>query len=160
MSDSLPNDNSPQAAAPGGPGGRMLLDPRHPLLLDDREQVLGVRAGHVDIFAIEREGANEMRRHFLFRLGVGEIILDLHTAFAQSSGRLQIVAVGGAGAELIGLSRASIETADALARWLSHLARLVIAPGLPGTMPELVPGEIRELKTAERCRGSMRSIAW
>jgi len=75
MSDSLASDNA-QQAAPGRSPDQTLLDPRHPLLLDDREQVLGVRAGHVDIFAIEREGANEMRRHFLFRVGVGEIILD------------------------------------------------------------------------------------
>jgi NHLM bacteriocin system ABC transporter ATP-binding protein len=160
MSDSLPNDHSPRAAAPGEPRGRMLLDPRHPLLLDDREQALGVRAGHVDIFAIEREGANEMRRHFLFRVGAGEIILDLHTACAQSGSRLQIVAVGGPGAELTALPRGSIGSADLLARWLSHLARLVIAPGIAGTMPELVPGEARELQATERCRGPMRSIAW
>ena len=30
MSDSLPNDNSPQAAALGDPRGRMLLDRREP----------------------------------------------------------------------------------------------------------------------------------
>jgi NHLM bacteriocin system ABC transporter ATP-binding protein len=160
MSDSLPNDDSPRTAVPGEPRDRMLLDPRHPLLLDDREQVLAVRAGHADIFAVEKEGPNEMRRHFLFRLGVGEIILDLHTACEQSGSRLQIVAVGGPGAELIAQPRAGIGSADVLARWLSHLARLVIAPGVAGTMPELVPGEARELKTSERCRGPMRSIAW
>jgi NHLM bacteriocin system ABC transporter ATP-binding protein len=158
MSESLASDNTQQAAA-GSPPGSILLDPRHPLLLDDRDQMLGVKAGHVDIFAIEKQGANEMRRHFLFRLGAGEIILDLHTACAPG-GRLQIVAVGGPGAELIGLPRAGIESADVLARWLSYLARLVIPPGLPGTIPELVPGEPRELKTTERCRGPMRSIAW
>jgi NHLM bacteriocin system ABC transporter ATP-binding protein len=160
MSDSLPNDNSSAAAAPGGPRGRILLDPRHPLLLDDREQVLGVKAGHVDVFAVEKEGANEMRRHFLFRLEASEIILDLHTAAAQSGSPLQIVAVGGPGAELVAQPRCGIEPADMLARWLSHLARLVISPGLPGTLPELVPGEVRELNAGERCRGPMRSIVW
>src|ERR1700760_1835518 len=104
MSDSLANDNT-QQAVPGAPPGRTLLDPRHPLLLDDHEQVLGVRAGHVDIFAVEKEGANEMRRHFLFRLEAGEIILDLQTASAQSGSPLQIVAVGGPGAELLAQPR-------------------------------------------------------
>jgi NHLM bacteriocin system ABC transporter ATP-binding protein len=157
MNDSLANDNARQAAKLPG---RTLLDPRHPLLLDDRGQALVVRAEHVDIFAIEREGANEMRRHFLFRLEMGEIILDLHTACEQSGERLQIVAVGGPGAELTGLPRADIGSGDVLARWLSHLARLVIPPGLSGTMSELVSGESRELKEAERSRGPMRSIAW
>jgi NHLM bacteriocin system ABC transporter ATP-binding protein len=157
MSNSLANDNAQQAA---GPPGRTLLDPRHPLLLDDREQVLVVRAGYVDIFAIEKDGANEMRRHFLFRLEVGEIILELHTASVQSGDRLQIVAIGGPGAELTGLPRANIESGDMLARWFSHLARLVILPALSGTMPELVSGETRELKAMERSRGPMRSIAW
>lgn len=157
MSDSLASDNARQAA---GLPGRTLLDPRHPLLLDDREQVLVVKAGHVDIFAIERQGANEMRRHFLFRLEAGEIILDLHTACVQGGDPLQIVAVGGPGAELAGLPRANIGSGDLLARWLGHLARLMIPPGLSGTMPELIPGETRELKAAERGRGPMRSIAW
>src|ERR1700761_5906013 len=132
MSDSLSNGNSSAAAAHGASRGRMLLDPRHPLLLDDREQVLGVKAGHVDVFAVEKEGANEMRRHFLFRIEAGEIILDLQTASAQSGSPLQIVAVGGPGAELVAQPRQGIDPADALARWLSHLARLVIPPGLPG----------------------------
>jgi NHLM bacteriocin system ABC transporter ATP-binding protein len=160
MSDSPPNDKAPKAATSDRQPGWITLDPRRPQLLDDREHVLAVKAGHVDIFAIEKQGANEMRRHFLFRLGVGEIILDLHTACANSGGRLQIIAVGGPGAELVALRRASIGSGDVLARWLSHLARLVIPPGLPGTIPELGPGEARELKATERCRGSMRSIAW
>ena len=159
MSDSLANDDT-QQAVPGAPPGRTPLDARHPLLLDDREQMLRVTAGHVDIFAIEREGANEMRRHFLFRLGVEEIILDLHTACERSGGRLQIVGVGSPGAELTALPRTNVGSADVLARWLGHLAGLVIPPGVPGTMPELVPGEAHELKMAERCRGPMRSIAW
>ena len=37
-----------------------------------------------------------------FVSSAGEIILDLHTACAQSGKPLQIVAVGGPGAELIG----------------------------------------------------------
>ena len=97
----------------------MSLDPRHPRLLDDREQVLAVKAGHVDIFAV----AGDMRRRHLFRVEAGEIILDLNTACASSGGRLQIVAVGGPSAELVGLPRTSVASPDLLARWITHLAR-------------------------------------
>jgi NHLM bacteriocin system ABC transporter ATP-binding protein len=157
MSESGANDNTQRSS---GLPGQTLLDPRHPLLLDDRDHIFSVKAGYVDIFAIEREGANEMRRHFLFRLEVGEIILDLHTACTEAGSGLQIVAVGGPGAELTAQQRADIEIGDGLARWLAHLARLVIPAGLSGTIPELVLGESRELKATERGRGPMRSIAW
>jgi NHLM bacteriocin system ABC transporter ATP-binding protein len=160
MRDSPTNDKPAPAAASAAPPRAMSLDPRHPLLLDDCEQVLAVKAGHVDVFAIEKEGANEMRRHFLFRLEVGELILDLQTACAKTGSRIQIVGVGGAGAQLVHLPRAAVISPDALARWLSHLARLVVPPALPGATPELVPGEARELQAKESCRGPMRNIVW
>ena len=103
---------------------------------------------------------DDMRRRHLFRIETGEIILDLHTACANSGGRLQIVAVGGPGAELVGLPRTGVASPDLLARWITHLARLVIPPGLAGTMPELAAGEASELPAENRCRGPMRSIAW
>jgi NHLM bacteriocin system ABC transporter ATP-binding protein len=156
MSDGLTSDAPPNDTASGGPSERMSLDPRHPRLLDDREQVLAVKAGHVDIFAVE----GDMRRRHLFRVEAGEIILDLHTACANSGARLQIVAVGGPGAELVGLPRGSVASAELLARWITHLARLVIPPGLAGTMPELTAGETNEVQAGHRCRGPMRNIAW
>jgi NHLM bacteriocin system ABC transporter ATP-binding protein len=137
---------------------QILLDPRRPRLLDDREQVLMVKAGHVDVFVI----AADMRRRHLFRVEAGEIILDLHTACASSAGALQIIAVGGPGTELASLPRAMMEFGDLLlARWITHLARLVIPPGLPGTMPELVAAQAGQmLEPGQRSRGPMRSIAW
>lgn len=156
MSDGLTSDAPPNDRASDGPSERMSLDPRHPRLLDDREQVLAVKAGHVDIFAV----AGDMRRRHLFRVEAGEIILDLNTACASSGGRLQIVAVGGPGAELVGLPRTNVASPDLLARWITHLARLVIPPGLAGTMPELAAGEASEMQAGHRCRGPMRNIVW
>lgn len=154
MNDALASDALAQGAAPGGEP--VLLDPRHPKLLDDRTRVLAVKAGHVDIFAI---GGDQRRRH-LFRVETDEIILDLQTACAGMPGGIEIVAVGGPGAELIGLSRTQTPSAELLARWIARLARLVIPVGLPGTMPELVAGQGGELPAGQRCRGPMRSIAW
>jgi len=117
MSDLPASGELPREAAFRAPCVGMPLDPRHPRLLDDREQVLAVKAGHVDIFAV----VGDMRRRHLFRLEAGEIILDLQTACANGRDGFQIVAVGGPGAELI--------------------ARLVVPLGLPGTMPELITGK-------------------
>jgi len=156
MSDGLTSDAPPNDSALGGPSERMSLDPRHPRLLDEREQVLAVKAGHVDIFAV----AGDKRRRHLFRVEADEIILDLNTACASSGGQLQIVAVGGPGAELVGLPATSVASNDLLARWITHLAQLVIPPGLAGTMPELAAGETSEMQAGHRCRGPMRNIAW
>jgi NHLM bacteriocin system ABC transporter ATP-binding protein len=157
MSD---NPTSREPAPEQGSHGRpqpILLDPRHPRLLDDREQVLAVKAGHVDVFAV----ASDMRRRHLFRVEAGEIILDLHTGCANSAGQFQIVAVGGPGAALTSIPRAIVASGDLLARWITHLARLVIPPGLPGMIPELVAGEAGQvMEPGQRSRGPMRSIAW
>jgi len=156
MSDSPTSGESPRESAPHGRHEQMLLDPRHPRLLDDRERVLAVQAGHVDIFAV----AADMRRRHLFRVEAGEIILVLHTACADSSGQLQIVGVGGPGAELTSLPRTIVASGDLLARWITRLAQLVIPPGLPGTMPERVSGQPGDMEAGQRSRGPMRSIAW
>jgi hypothetical protein len=36
----------------------------------------------------------------------------------------------------------------------------VIPTGIPGTMPELVAGEVGEMQPGHPCRGPMRTIAW
>src|SRR5215475_2439818 len=154
MSDGLTNDALTQGKAPGGE--RVSLDPRHPKLLDDRDRVLAVRSGHVDIFAV----TGDMRRRHLFRIEAGEIILDLQTACASMTGGLRIVAVGGPGAELVSLPRAHAASSELLAHWIVHLARLVIPVGIAGMMPEVVPGQAGELAAGHRCRGPMRSIVW
>ena len=156
MNDGPSRDEAAQGGLPPAAGESFRLDPRQPQLLDDRAHLLAVKAGYVDIFAV---GADMSRRH-LFRVEAGDIILDLHTAAANGAARLRIVAVGGPGAELARLPRTGAVPAELLARWIGHLAGLVIAPGLPGTMPELVPGEPRELAAGEKCRGPMRHIGW
>ena len=153
MSDMPTNEQLPPDAASADPRERVLLDPRHPRLLDDREQVLEVKAGHVDVFAVDNR-----RRHHLFRIEAGEIILDLQTAC--SGGRLQVVAVGGAGAELTRLPRTRVTSIDQISRWVNRLAQLVIAPGFPGMVGELVAGQVNEMQPGERRRGPMRSMAW
>ena len=156
MSDNPTSGESPQDLASVGRHQEILLDPRHPRLLDDREQVLSVKAGHVDIFVV----AADMRRRHLFRVEAGDIILDLHTACARSAGGLQIVGVGGPGAQVASLPRASVVSGELFARWIARLAGLVIPPGLPGMMPELVTGQPGEMEAGQRSRGPMRSIAW
>lgn len=156
MNDGPTSDERAQDAARSRTGEPVLLDPRHPRLLDDREQLLQVKAGYVDIFAV----AADMSRRHLFRVGADEIILDLHTACASGAARLQIVAVGGPGAELAGLPRSGAVPDNVLQRWIGHLAALVIPPGLPGTMTELAIGQPREMAAGEKCRGPMRNIGW
>src|SRR5215467_2250980 len=116
MSDSPTSGEPARELASQDPHEQMLLDPRRPRLLDDRERVLAVKAGHVDIFVV---GGDKRRRH-LFRVEAGEIILDLHTACANVDGKLQIVAVGGPGTELTSLTRTEAATGDLLARWIAR----------------------------------------
>jgi NHLM bacteriocin system ABC transporter ATP-binding protein len=157
MSNPLANDASSAVAPIAHRGPRSLaIDPRHPILLNDREEVLEVRAGHVDIFAVETGGA----RHHLFRVEPGELILDLHTACEKSSGRLRVFAVGGSQAELMAVSRAELEGSDGLYNWITRLSMLVGAAQSDNQAAELFGGEATELQPGEHCRGPKRGIVW
>jgi hypothetical protein len=82
---------------------RTALDARRPMLLGDHEHVLQVAAGHADLFAVQPTGT----RQHLFRVEAGESILDLHNACETSGSRLQIVAVGAPGTELLEVPRSA-----------------------------------------------------
>ena len=123
MSNSLDHDEFSAAAPIASLGRRRLAaDPRRPILLNDRDEVLRVITGHVDIFAMEASGT----RHHLFRVEAGEIVLDLHTACEQSPGRLHIVAIGGPEAELVAVSRTEIECSDELRKSITCLSELTV----------------------------------
>ena len=157
MSNSLDKDEFSAAAPIASLGRRRLaVDPRRPILLNDRDEVLRVITGHVDIFAMETSGT----RHHLFRVEAGEIVLDLHTACEQSPGRLHIVAIGGPEAELVAVSRTEIECSDELCRWITCLSELTVMSAASDNGPELIGGEAIELQAGELCRGPKRSVAW
>ena len=139
-------------------GERVLLDPRRPRLLDDRDNVLEVKAGHADIFVIDALNPDDAHRRHLFRIETGEIVLDLQTACG--GGRLQIVAVGGPGAEVISLPRTSLSSIRPLARWIARLAQLVTSPAPSGITSETPIGEATDMQAGERRRGPMRNVAW
>lgn len=101
------------------PARRTAIDPRHPVLLNERDHALEVSAGHIDIFAVETDGV----RHHLLRCEIGEVILDLHTACERSAIRLQIVAVGGPDAEITTVPRNEIAT-DRMSGWIARLSSL------------------------------------
>ena len=157
MSNSLDKDEFSAAAPIASPGRRRLaVDPRRPILLNDRDEVLRVITGHVDVFAMETSGT----RHHLFRVEAGEIVLDLHTACEQSPGRLHIVAIGGPEAELVAVSRTEIECSDELCKWITCLSELTVMSAASDDGPELIGGEAIELQAGELCRGPKRSVVW
>lgn len=157
MSDPLAKDEYATGRPIAAPGPhRVAIDPRRPILLDERDQVLEVSTGHVDIFAVEAGGV----RHHLFRCEVGEIILDLHTACERSASRLQIVAVGGPDAEIIAVSRSEIASSDRMSGWITRLSMLTVGSARSDNISELIGGETRELQPGERCRGPKRNIVW
>jgi NHLM bacteriocin system ABC transporter ATP-binding protein len=134
---------------------RTALDARRPMLLSDHEHVLQVAAGHVDLFAVQPTG----KRQHLFRVETGESILDLHNACEVSGSRLQIVAVGTPGTELLEVPR-SAAFVGAVSGWIAHLATFMARTAASETISELVSGEAIELRAGERRRGPMRNLVW
>ena len=72
---------------------RIVLDSRRPWSLDDRERVLRIVAGHVDVFAVRSGAGAERPRHHLFRLESGEIVMDL-PGTGGAIGAVGFIAVG------------------------------------------------------------------
>src|ERR1700675_4471286 len=92
---------------------RIVLDGRHPKLLDHREHVLQVVTGYADVFAVSIiEGRTDGARHHLFRVESGEVILDLPETVDGSGTRIQVIAVGGPDAEALMVSRPEFPSVD------------------------------------------------
>ena len=160
MNECIPHRNSARDGARQS-ANRILLDARNPKLLDHRGYVLQVVAGHVDVFAVRAfEGTTQGPRHHLFRIESGEIIPDLQHAVDSSGGQLQIVAVGGPGAEVLVVPRQELQSLDPVARWIANLARLVAGPNPSWEMGEASPGDAMAMQPGERRRGPARNIVW
>jgi NHLM bacteriocin system ABC transporter ATP-binding protein len=158
MSNSFARDEFDAAMPILGLGQRRLaIDPRRPLLLSDRAEVLQVVAGYVDIFAVEASGT----RHYLFRVATGEIVLDLDTACEQFSGRLHIVAIGGPQAELVAVSRTGMKCSEELCKWIGRLSELTDGKWAGSNSgPESIGDRAVELQAGERCCGPKRGVVW
>lgn len=143
------------------PPSGIVLDGRRPQLLDHRGHVLQVTAGHVDVFAVHMiEGSTEGARHHLFRVETGEILLDLEGSVDSAGSRIQVIAVGGPGAEARMLPRLEIRSLDLVITWITRLTRLIAGPSPGWEMREVAHEGATEMPPGERCRGPGRGIVW
>src|ERR1700723_3876082 len=143
------------------PPTRVVLDGRRPKLLDHRGHALQVTAGYVDVFAVSMiEGSTIGARHHLFRVEGGEILLDLEQSADGTGSRIEVIAVGGPGAEARMLPRLEIRSPDLVATWITRLAGLIAGPSPGWEMRELAHEGATEISPGERCRGPGRGIVW
>jgi NHLM bacteriocin system ABC transporter ATP-binding protein len=144
-----------------GPPTRIVLDGRRPKLLDHRGYVLQVTEGHVDVFAVSTiEGSAAGARHHLFRVESGEILLDLEQSADSAGGRIQVIAVGGSGAEARLLPRLELRSLELVTAWITRLATLIAGPSPGWEMRELAHEDATEMSPGERRRGPGRGIVW
>jgi len=140
---------------------RLALDARRPKLLDHREHVLQVITGHVDVFAASMaDGGIASARHHLFRVEAGGILLDLEDSVNVSALRTRVIAVGGQGAEVAVLPRATFQSFDLIAKWIGQLAQLMAGPNPNWEMREVADSGEMEIAAGERRRGPVRNIIW
>jgi hypothetical protein len=157
MTDRFASENfvGPQREVSTGLLHRTALDARRPMLLSDHEHVLQVAAGHVDLFAVQPTGT----RHHLFRVETGESILDLHNACEAPGSRLQLIAVGAPGTELLEVPRGAASF-EHVSGWIAHLAAFMVRSAASETISELVTGGTIELQPGERRRSPTRNLVW
>ena len=138
-----------------------MLDGRRPKLLDHRGHVLQVTAGHVDVFAVGMiEGSTEGPRRHLFRVESGEILLNLDQSTDSAGSQIQVIAVGGPGAEARVLPRLELRSLDLVTTWITRLARLIAGPSPGWEMREVAHEGATEMPPGERYRGPGRGIVW
>jgi NHLM bacteriocin system ABC transporter ATP-binding protein len=137
---------------------QIALDSRKPLVLDQDGRFLQVVSGHVDVFAVTvTDGRPQTARRHLFRLDRGEIFADLRDS-ADASG-MQIIAVGGAGAESIVRPCADCND-NALDAWIGKLARLIAGSNPSWDIEEAPAFTAVSMAPGERRRGPARNIVW
>jgi NHLM bacteriocin system ABC transporter ATP-binding protein len=140
---------------------RIVLDGRRPQLLDHREHVLQVVTGYADIFAVSIvEGCSGGARHHLFRVESGEVILDLPETVDSSGTRIQVIAVGGPGAEALVAPRPEFLSVDPMTAWITRLARMIAGPNPSWDIREVPVDSAAEIPPGERRRGPVRNIVW
>jgi ATP-binding cassette subfamily C protein len=143
------------------PVGHIVFDGRYPKLLDHREHVLQITAGHVDVFAVRLvEGNTEGARRHLFRAEAGEIIFDLHESFNHLGIAIEAVAARSPGAEAALFPRRVISSFDPVATWIRRLASLIAGPSPSWDLLEIASDDAAGIDPGERRRGPARSIAW
>lgn len=139
---------------------RVALDGRRPWSLGDREHVLQVVAGHVDLFAVRLgEGTLKGARHHLFRLESGEIILQLPNVVA-AKGQIGVIAVGGPGTEALGGARECVRELALIEAWIARLSAAIVGTPVDWTIREAAPGSVFELAGGEQVRGAARGVVW
>lgn len=153
------NDSSP-CPAPVSGCVRLALDARQPRLLDDLEHVLQVTNGHVDIFAAGVSEGSASARHHLFRVECGGILLALDGAANVSGLLTRIIAVGGPGAEVAVVPRATFQSFDLVRKWIAQLAQLMAGPNPDWEMREVADTGEMAIAADERRRGPVRNITW
>ena len=144
------------------PPTRIVLDGRRPKLLDHRGHVLQVTAGHVDVFAVSMiEGSTDRRATSSVS---GRERRDPSRPAEQSvdssGSRIQVIAVGGPGAEAQVVPRLEIRSLDLVAAWITRLAGLIAGPNPSWEMRELAHEGATEIPPGERRRGPVRNIVW
>jgi NHLM bacteriocin system ABC transporter ATP-binding protein len=137
------------------------LDGRRPKLLDHHDHVLQVTAGHVDLFAVSvTDGKAATTRQHLFRVESGEIIADLFNPADPSGSHLQVIAVGGAGAEALMVRRAEFDDNALVEAWIARLSKMIAGPHPSWEISEASNLVEVEMKPGERRRGPARSVVW
>ena len=137
---------------------RVHLDSRNPQLLNGRGYALQVLAGHVDLFAVVAADAQQdAPRQHLFRIDSGGIILDMPQ---EEGGLLQIIGVGGPGAQALILPRERIAQVAHVEQWIAKLANWMVADRTEWAIPEANARSPEEIVAGERRRGAARELLW
>jgi NHLM bacteriocin system ABC transporter ATP-binding protein len=140
---------------------RVMFDSRRPQPLDHHGYGLQVTAGHVDLFATSfASEKTEWARHHLFRVESGDIILGLPQVVETASKRVQIIAVGGPGAQALKLPQQHIEGSDLIAAWIMRLGQLITGSNVDWTIREAEADAKCELVPGERRRASAHDLVW
>jgi NHLM bacteriocin system ABC transporter ATP-binding protein len=140
---------------------RVLLDGRRPTLLDHRGHVLQVVAGHVDLFAvIVSDGRIERARQHLLRIEADEIIPDLPEHVGPTGERLEVIAVGGLGTEVLIVPRAGCDNTPLVQAWIGKLAKVIAGPNPSWEMREAESEGVVDMLPGEHRRGPARDIVW
>ncbi len=148
------------AAGAAAAVARVALDARRPQRLDHRGRAIRLIAGHADLFSLgSAAGTSEGARRHLFRVESGEIILDLPED-GDNSRRVQVIAVGGPGAEAMVLPREELEDLEPVAAWIAKLSAVIVGSNVDWEIREIEPEVSSDIEPGERRRGAARGIFW
>lgn len=145
----------------GAAAAPIALESHRPLPIDDIDLVLDVVRGYVDLFAVkESTDGGPSRRHHMFRVEQGGVVLGLPGISDGSGNSMTVIAVGGLETKVVIGDRGHYADWDRIDAWTGLVSGIVATPAQGAIVQQAAIGSRYTLASGDVLRLPGRQVGW